>query len=261
MGVIISVVNQKGGVAKTTTAINVAAAIGQKGKKVLLVDLDPQGNATSGIGINKRELKISTYDVIMGEARPEEAIISTNYKNVSIIPATQALAEGEIRLTAFKNKTLQLKKALLQIKDKYDIIIVDCLPSLGVLALNGLSACDRIIIPMQCEPYSLEGVAELLNTVKRVKSTSNKNLQVMGIVFTMLDMRLTVNKDVVNQIKENFPPEYIFKTVIPRNVKISEAPSHGEPITYYDPASKGAEAYKKLANEVIARANNAGKML
>lgn len=261
MGVIISIVNQKGGVAKTTTAINLAAAIGQKGKKVLLVDLDPQGNATSGIGINKRELKISTYDVIMGEARPEEAIIGTNYKNVSILPATQTLAEGEIRLTAFKNKTLQLKKALLQIKDKYDIIIVDCLPSLGVLALNGLSACDRIIIPMQCEPYSLEGVAELLNTVKRVKTTSNKNLQIMGIVFTMLDMRLTVNKDVVNQIKENFPPEYIFKTVIPRNVKISEAPSHGEPITYYDPASKGAEAYKKLAAEVITRANNASKML
>ncbi len=261
MGVIISIVNQKGGVAKTTTAINLAAAIGQKGKKVLLVDLDPQGNATSGMGINKKGLKISTYDVIMGEARPEEAIIATNYKNVSIIPSTQALAEGEIRLTAFKNKTLQLKKALLQIKDKYDIIIVDCLPSLGVLALNGLSACDRIIIPMQCEPYSLEGVAELLATVKRVKSSSNKNLQVMGIVFTMLDMRLTVNKDVVNQIKENFPPEYIFKTVIPRNVKISEASSHGEPITYYDPASRGAEAYKKLAAEVITKANNAAKML
>lgn len=261
MGVIISVVNQKGGVAKTTTAINLSAAIGQKGKKVLLVDLDPQGNATSGIGINKRELKFTTYDVIMGEVRPEEAIISTAYKNVWIIPATQALAEGEIRLTAFNSKTLQLKKALLQIKDKYDIIIVDCLPSLGVLALNGLTACDRIIIPMQCEPYSLEGVAELLSTVKRVKSSTNKNLQIMGIVFTMLDRRLTVNKDVMNKIKESFPADSIFKTEIPRNVKISEAPSHGEPITYYDPSSKGAEAYKKLAAEVIKRANTAVKML
>ena len=261
MGVIISVVNQKGGVAKTTTAINLSAAIGQKGKKVLLVDLDPQGNATSGIGINKKELNYTTYDVIMGEVRPEEAVVSTAYKNVWIIPATQALAEGEIRLTAFENKTLQLKKALLQIKDKYDIIIVDCLPSLGVLALNGLTACDRIIIPMQCEPYSLEGVAELLSTVKRVKNSTNKNLQIMGIVFTMLDRRLTVNKDVMNKIKESFPPYSIFKSDIPRNVKISEAPSHGEPITYYDPSSKGAEAYKKLAAEVIKRANMAGKML
>lgn len=261
MGVIISVVNQKGGVAKTTTAINLSAAIGQKGKKVLLVDLDPQGNATSGIGINKKELKYTTYDVIMGEVRPEEAVISTGYKNVWVIPATQALAEGEIRLTAFENKTLQLKKALLQIKDKYDIIMVDCLPSLGVLALNGLTACDRIIIPMQCEPYSLEGVAELLSTVKRVKSSTNKNLQIMGIVFTMLDRRLTVNKDVMNKIRESFPSDSIFKTEIPRNVKISEAPSHGEPITYYDPSSKGAEAYKKLAAEVIKRANTAVKML
>lgn len=247
--------------AKTTTAINLSAAIGQKGKKVLLVDLDPQGNATSGIGINKKELMYTTYDVIMGEVRPEEAIVSTAYKNVWVIPATQALAEGEIRLTAFNNKTLQLKKALLQIKDKYDIIIVDCLPSLGVLALNGLTACDRIIIPMQCEPYSLEGVAELLSTVKRVKGSTNKNLQIMGIVFTMLDRRLTVNKDVMNKIKESFPADSIFKTEIPRNVKISEAPSHGEPITYYDPTSKGAEAYKKLAAEVIKRANTAGKML
>ncbi len=261
MGVIISVVNQKGGVAKTTTAINLSAAIGQKGKKVLLVDLDPQGNATSGIGINKKELTYTTYDVIMGDIRPEEAIVTTLYKNLWVIPATQALAEGEIRLASLKNKTLQLKKALLQIKDKFDIIIIDCLPSLGVLALNGISACDRIIIPMQCEPYSLEGVAELLTTVKRVKKSTNKNLQLMGIVFTMLDKRLTVNKEVMNQIKEIFPEENIFKTEIPRNVKISEAPSHGEPITYYDSSSKGAEAYKKLAAEVIKKAGAAEKML
>lgn len=261
LGLIISIVNQKGGVAKTTTAINLAAAVGQKGKKVLLVDLDPQGNATSGIGINKKGLESTTYDVIMGEVRPAEAVIETDYKNVSVIPSTQALAEAELQLAAFDNKTLQLRKALLQIKDDYDIIIVDCLPSLGVLALNGLSACDRIIIPMQCEPYSLEGVAELLATVKRVKSSTNKGLQIMGIVFTMLDKRLTVNRDVMEAIKSNFPAETIFKTEIPRNVKISEAPSHGEPITYYDPSSKGAEAYKKLAAEVIKRSASAGKML
>ena len=261
MGIVISVVNQKGGVAKTTTAVNLAAAIGQKNKKVLLVDLDPQGNATSGIGISKKGLKYTTYDVIMGEVRPAEAIVSTTCKNVWILPATQTLAEGELRLAAFENKTLQLKKAILQVKDDYDIIIVDCLPSLGVLALNGLSACDRIIIPMQCEPYSLEGVAELLATVKRVKNGSNKGLQIMGIVFTMLDKRLTVNREVMEQIKQNFPPDTIFKTEIPRNVKISEAPSHGEPITYYDPGSKGAEAYKKLAAEVLKRASTAQKML
>lgn len=250
---IISIVNQKGGVAKTTTAINLSAAIGERGKKVLLVDLDPQGNATSGIGIDKKSLEHTTYDVIMGDARPTEAILKTAYKNVSLMPATQILAEGEIRLLQFENKTLQLKKALLQVKNDYDIIIVDCLPSLGVLALNGLSACDRIIIPMQCEPYSLEGVAELLSTVKKVQKTSNKQLSIMGIVFTMLDRRLTVNRDVMESIKANFPPDTIFKTEIPRNVRISEAPSHGEPITYYDKASKGAEAYRKLAAEVIKK--------
>ncbi len=261
MGIIISVVNQKGGVAKTTTAVNLAAAIGQRGKKVLLVDMDPQGNATSGIGINKKELTCTTYNVIMGEARPAEAVIKSDYKNVWVMPATQTLAQGELRLAAFENKTLQLKKALLQIKDDYHIIIVDCLPSLGVLALNGISACDRIIIPMQCEPYSLEGAAELLATVKRVKNSTNKGLQLMGIVFTMVDKRLTVNREVMESIKRSFPPDAIFKTEIPRNVRISEAPSHGKPITYYDPASKGAEAYRKLAAEVLKRAEKAGKML
>lgn len=261
LGIIISIVNQKGGVAKTTTAINLAAAIGQRNKKVLLVDLDPQGNATSGIGVDKRTLEKTTYEVLMGDVRPSDAVMTTEYKNVSIIPATQTLAEAELQLAAFDNKTLQLRKALLQIKENYDIIIVDCLPSLGVLALNGLSACDRIIIPMQCEPYSLEGVAELLATVKRVKSSTNKSMQLMGIVFTMLDKRLTVNRDVMEAIKRSFPEDSIFKTEIPRNVKIAEAPSHGEPITYYDPSSKGAEAYKKLASEVIKKAKEAEKIL
>lgn len=261
MGIIISVVNQKGGVAKTTTAINLSAALGQRGKKVLLVDLDPQGNATSGIGIDKKSLTLTTYDVIMGNVRPAEAVLKTDYKNLSVIPATQTLAEAEIRLAAFENKTLQLKKALLQIKDEFDIIIVDCLPSLGVLALNGLTSCDRIIIPMQCEPYSLEGVAELLSTVKRIKKSGNKGLQIMGIVFTMLDKRLTVNREVMQSIKSNFPANTIFNTEIPRNVRISEAPSHGEPITYYDPESKGAKAYKKLAGEVLKRCETAQNML
>lgn len=253
MGIIISIVNQKGGVAKTTTAINLAAALGAANKKVLLVDLDPQGNATSGLGVNKKELGGTTYDVIMGEMRPKEAIIKTAFKNVSIMPATQTLAEAEIRLLELEARNMRLKKELLLVKDEYDIILIDCLPSLGVLALNGLGACDRIIIPMQCEPYSLEGVAELLNTVKRMKKSNNRNLQLMGIVFTMLDKRLTVNKQVMESIKDNFPDDMVFKTEIPRNVKISEAPSHGEPIMYYDAHSKGAEAYRRLAKEVVAR--------
>lgn len=261
LGLIISIVNQKGGVAKTTTAINLAAAIGQKNKKVLLVDLDPQGNATSGLGINKKSLDLTLYDVIMGEVRPADPVIKTEFKNLWLLPATQSLAEGELRLAAFENKTLQLKKALLQIKNDYDYIFVDCLPSLGILALNGISAADRIIIPMQCEPYSLEGVAELLATVKRVKRSTNRSLQLMGIIFTMLDRRLTVNREVIESIKRSFPEDTIFKTEIPRNVKISEAPSHGEPITYYDPTSKGAEAYKRLAAEVIKKAAKASSML
>jgi chromosome partitioning protein len=253
MGTIISIVNQKGGVAKTTTAINLSASLGKLGKKVLLVDLDPQGNATTGYGISKRDLSLTTYEILMGEARPSEAVITTSFKNVSIIPSTQNLAEAEIRLPGFDNKTLQLRKALMQIKDDFDVIIIDCLPSLGVLALNGISACDSLIIPMQCEPYSLEGVAELFTTVKRVKSSTNKYLKILGIVFTMLDKRLTVNRDVMENIREKFPEDLIFKTEIPRNVRISEAPSHGEPIIYYDASSKGAVAYMKLAKEVIAK--------
>lgn len=261
MSTIISIVNQKGGVAKTTTAINLSAALGQQGQKVLLVDLDPQGNATTGYGVAKKKLAYTTYDVIMGEVRPAEAIVPTGFKNVSILPATQELAEAEVRLVQFENKTLQLRKALMQVRDTYDIIIIDCLPSLGVLALNGLTACDRMIIPMQCEPYSLEGVAELFTTVKRIKKTTNKGLQIMGIVFTMFDKRLMVNRDVMASIRKNFPEDTIFKTEIPRNVRIAEAPSHGEPILYYDEASKGAEAYKRLAKEVLKKCRQYSEML
>jgi len=254
MGTIIAVVNQKGGVAKTTTAINLSAALGKAGKKVLLVDLDPQGNATTGCGISKRSLELTIYEVIMGEARPGEAVVTTSFKNVDIIPATQELAQAEIRLPSqFENKTLQLRKALAQVQDGYDVIIIDCLPSLGVLALNGITACDRLIVPMQCEPYSLEGVAELFTIVKRIKNTTNKHIKIMGIVFTMLDKRLTVNRDVMESIREKFPEDIIFKTEIPRNVRIAEAPSHGEPIIYYDKASKGALAYTALAGEVLAK--------
>jgi len=255
MGTIIAIVNQKGGVAKTTTAVNLAASLGKLGKNVLLVDLDPQGNATTGYGItNKRELEVTTYEVLMGDARPSEAVITTPFKGVSLIPATQQLAQAEVHLMQkFDNKTLQLRKALMQVKDSYDVIIIDCLPSLGVLALNGISACDSIIIPMQCEPYSLEGVAELFSTVKRVKASTNRHLRVLGILFTMLDKRLTVNRDVMNNIRGKFPDDMFFKTEIPRSVRVAEAPSHREPVIYYDSSSKGAVAYNKLAKEVLEK--------
>ncbi len=253
MGVIVSVVNQKGGVGKTTTAVNICAALGEKGKKVLLVDLDPQGNATSGYGISKKNLEITSYDVVMTNVRPEEAVINTTYKNVSIIPATAELAEAEIHLLQIEQRNHQLKKALIQLKESYDIIVIDCLPSLGILAVNALIASDKFIVPMQCEHYSLEGLAQLLSTVKKIKKTANKNLMLMGIVFTMLDKRLLQSNEIMRDIKKNFPPSAIFNTVIPRNVRISEAPSHGMPVIYYDKSSKGAEAYSRLAGEIIKK--------
>ncbi len=253
MGVIVSVVNQKGGVGKTTTAVNICAALGEKGKKVLLVDLDPQGNATSGYGISKKNLEITSYDVVMSNVRPEEAVINTTYKNVSIIPATAELAEAEIHLLQIEQRNHQLKKALIQLKESYDIIVIDCLPSLGILAVNALIASDKFIVPMQCEHYSLEGLAQLLSTVKKIKKTANKNLMLMGIVFTMLDKRLLQSNEIMRDIKKNFPPSAIFNTVIPRNVRISEAPSHGMPVIYYDKSSKGAEAYSRLAGEIIKK--------
>ncbi len=252
MGTVIGVVNQKGGVGKTTTAINIAAGLGTLGKKVLLVDFDPQGNATTGYGIKKKTLDVTTYEVIMGEARPQEAIIKTRYKNVDIMPATNQLCEAELQLTGVEQRNHQLRKAILQIKDSYDIIIVDCLPSLGILAMNALIACDRVIVPMVCEPFALEGLAQLVMTVKRMKKI-NGDLQIMGIVFTMLDRRLLASNEIMRDIKRSFPSDVIFKTEIPRNVRITEAQSHGEPIIFYDKSSKGADAYKRLSKEVLEK--------
>ena len=253
MGIVIGIVNQKGGVGKTTTAVNVAAGLGALGRKVLLIDLDPQGNATTGFGIKKKTLDATTYEVIMGDKRPQEAIVSTRYKNVKIMPATSQLCEAELQLAEVEQRNHQLRKVILQVKDDYDIVIVDCLPSLGILAINALVACDKIIVPMVCEPFALEGLAQLMQTVKKVKRAANKDLQLMGIVFTMLDKRLLASNEIMRDIKRSFPQDVIFHTEIPRNVRITEAQSNGEPIIYYDKNSKGGDAYKRLSKEILEK--------
>ena len=253
MGIVIGIVNQKGGVGKTTTAVNVAAGLGELGRKVLLIDFDPQGNATTGFGIKKKTLDATTYEVIMGEKRPQEAIINTRYKNVKIMPATSMLCEAELQLADVEQRNHQLRKVILQVRDDYDVVIVDCLPSLGILAINALVACDKIIVPMVCEPFALEGLAQLMQTVKKVKRAANKDLQLMGIVFTMLDKRLLASNEIMRDIKRSFPQDVIFHTEIPRNVRITEAQSNGEPIIYYDKHSKGAHAYMDIAKEILER--------
>ena len=253
MGIVIGVVNQKGGVGKTTTAVNVAAGLAALGKKVLLIDFDPQGNSTTGFGIKKKTLECTTYDVVTGRCRPQEAIIQTRYKNIHIMPANPKLSDAEPALTNMEQKNFQLRKAVLQIRDDYDIVIIDSLPSLGVLAINTLTACDTIIVPMVCEHFAREGLAQLMYTVKNVKQKYNNSLNIMGIVFTMVDKRLLSGNEIKNDVKNFFDKKVVFKTEIPRNVKISEAQSHGEPILYYDKRSSGAEAYTKLSKEIITK--------
>ncbi len=260
MGIIIGVVNQKGGVGKTTTAINVAAGLGIAGKKVLVVDFDPQGNATTGFGIKKKSLEKTMFEVVTGQCRPQDAIIETRFKNIRLIPANQKLSEAEPALTNMEQKNYQLRKALLQVKDNFDIIIVDTLPSMGVLAINSLAACDRVIVPMVCEHFAREGLAQLLYSLKTVKNKYNPELQIMGIVFTMVDKRLLSGMEIMNDIKQAFGKGVVFKTEIPRNVKISEAQSHGEPVLTYDKRSKGTEAYVKLCKEIMSKCREMEKI-
>lgn len=259
MGIVIGVVNQKGGVGKTTTAVNIAAGLGGLRKKVLLIDFDPQGNSTTGFGIEKKRLKYTAYHVVMGKCRPAEAIIATRFKNVSILPANTELSAAEPELINMEQDVLQLRKAVLQIRDDYDIIIIDSLPSLGVLAENTLVACDTIIIPMTCEHFAREGLAQLIHTIKKIKPKYNRDLNLMGIVFTMVDKRLLSGAEIKNDIKKVFD-KVVFKTEIPRNVKISEAQSHGEPVLVYDKSSKGSEAYIKLSREILARCREMEKV-
>ncbi len=254
MGIIIGIVNEKGGVGKTTTAVNIAAGLGGSNKKVLLIDFDPQGNATTGLGIKKSGLEFTSYDVVLGNCRPQNAVIKTRFKNVSIIPSNHKLSDAEPALTTMENKNMQLRKAVLQIKDSFDVIIIDSLPSLGILAVNTLVACDTIIVPMVCEHFAREGLAQLVNTVKNVKQRFNRNLTMMGIVFTMVNKRLVAEKEIKSDIQSVFEKQKaIFKTEIPRNVKISEAQSHGEPVIYYDKKCPASDAYIKLSKEILAK--------
>ena len=252
MGKIISVANQKGGVGKTTSTVNLAAALGEKGKKVLMLDADPQGNATSGYGIQKRQILKSVYDMMIENTLAQEVILNTNCKNVSVIPSNISLAGAELELVELTDRTTRLKAALLPIKKDYDYIFIDCPPSLGLITLNALTASDTVLIPIQCEYYALEGLSQLIATIRQVKRLYNPNIEIEGVLLTMYDARLNLTAQVVEEVKK-YLPEQVYKTVIPRNVRLSEAPSFGMPVCYYDHNSKGAVAYQQLADEIIKR--------
>jgi len=250
MGKIISICNQKGGTGKTTTAVNLSAALGELNKKILIIDADPQGNATSGVGVNKNELETSIYDVFLNKCSAEDVIISDVYQNLDIIPCNISLTGAEIELVGALSRETRLKKAVEPLRDKYDYIFIDSPPSLGLLTLNALVASDRIIVPIQCEFYALEGVSQLMNTLSLVKDGLNPSLSIEGVLLTMADFRTNLTTEVISEIRGYFK-EKVYQTIIPRNIRLSEAPSHGKPITKYDNHSIGAQRYRELANELL----------
>ena len=252
MAKIVSFSNQKGGVGKTTSCVNISAQIANKGKKVLMIDMDPQGNATSGLGLQKSKIKNTIYDVIIGHCNVEDAIIKTKFKNLSVIPANIELAGAEVELPELESGTNFTKIALDSIKDDYDYIFIDCPPSLGMLTVKALSVSDGIVVPMQCEFYSLEGMSQLLNTVKKIKTLYNPGLQIVGILLTMYNGRLTLTNQVVAELKKYYADK-LFKVPISRTVRIAEAPGYGEPICYHDPYGKGSMEYAAVAKELMMR--------
>ena len=256
MGKVISIANQKGGVGKTTTTVNLGTILAKKGKKVLLIDTDPQGNATSGLGITK-EIENSTYDILVGDVELSEVVQESAVKNLKACPSNISLAGAEVELVSMMSREQRLKTKLDVIKDEFDYILIDCPPSLGLITLNAFTASDSVLIPVQCEYFALEGLGQLLNTVNLVKKHLNKNLEIEGALLTMYDARTNLSNQVVKEVKKYFENK-VYKTVIPRNVRLSEAPSYGMPITIYDPRSKGAKAYEKFAKELLK--NNSNKI-
>ena len=252
MGAIIAFANQKGGVGKTTSAVNIAAALGKLGKKALLVDMDPQGNATSGVGISKKEIKVSTYELLIGTAKAEDAIIQTKFKNLSIIPSNIALVGAEVDLLDVEKREQCAKTALAPLREVYDYILIDCPPALSMLTINAFVAADGLVIPMQCEYFALEGLSQLTGTVKKVRQLYNPDLQMTGILLTMYNGRLNLTAGVVREIKKYYADK-LFKQPISRGVKLSEAPSYGEPICYHDPYGKGSLEYAAVAKELMMR--------
>ncbi|HOB12099.1 MAG TPA: AAA family ATPase [Syntrophomonadaceae bacterium] len=253
MSKVIAIANQKGGVGKTTTAINLASYIAQAGNKVLLVDIDPQGNATSGLGVNRKRLRVCIYDMLINGLQPQQVITQTRINRLHLIPATIQLAGAEVELVNQEYREGALDKALEPVRNTYDFIIIDCPPSLGLLTLNALVAADSVLVPLQCEYYALEGLSQLMDTIQLVRKRLNPRLKLEGIVFTMFDGRTNLSIQVVDEVKKHFRKE-VYRTIIPRNIRLSEAPSHGKPIMLYDPRSKGAEVYAELAREVLKRA-------
>ena len=252
MGKIIAVSNQKGGVGKSTTAVNLAAALGLKGKKVLVIDFDPQGNTTTSFGIEKKRIRNTVYEAVIGNCRMIEAIVATNFRGVSVVPATQTLSGAAVEFLDLDRRSLRLKMQILTVKDDYDYIFIDCPPTLDLITINALAACDSVIIPIQCEFLSLEGLVELTEAIKRVQKSLNSNIIIDGILFTMYVKRYNLTAQVVEEVKKHFP-KMVYKTVIPRNISISEAPSFGQPVMYYNPKCKGAKAYEEFADEFLKK--------
>lgn len=255
MSKIICIANQKGGVGKTTTAVSLVTCLARAGKKTLLVDSDPQSNATSGFGIEKKDIRNSIYDALIRRLVPSELVISTPYENLFLIPSQNALTGAEIELIDIENRESRLKDALDQLRDDYDFIIIDAPPSLGLLTVNDLVACDTVIIPIQCEYYALEGLTQLLDTIDRVRTNFNEKLAIEGILMTMADIRTILSRQVIEEVKSYFPDK-VYKTFIPRNVRLGEAPSFGKPIIYYDFRSVGAEKYLSFTEEFLLRQDN-----